>query len=168
LFELDIPSSQDEFADGTNHRRKGDRMADWFSRFARYAARLSGHYLAFTIALAIIVVWAATGPIFKFSSTWQLIINTGTTTITFLMVFLLQNSQNRDSEAIHIKLDEIVNSIQEADDLVINAEEDTQEQLDQLKKKYAALQKAHENLKTGQSPQHNGEPNLADRAGGGG
>jgi low affinity Fe/Cu permease len=116
-------------------------MSDTFQRFAHAASRLAGHYLAFTVALGIVVVWAGTGPVFKYSETWQLVINTGTTIITFLMVFLVQSSQNRDSEALHIKLDEIINALQEADDLVINAEDDTQEQLDVLKKKYAALAK---------------------------
>jgi low affinity Fe/Cu permease len=117
-------------------------MSVTFQRFAHSASRLAGHYLAFTFALGIVIVWAGTGPLFKYSETWQLVINTGTTIITFLMVFLVQSSQNRDSEALHIKLDEIINALQEADDRVMNAEEDTQEQLDELKKKYTALSKS--------------------------
>ena len=117
-------------------------MSTRFSRIAHVASIWAGNYLAFIAALAIIVIWAALGPVFKFSSTWQLVINTGTTIITFLMVFLVQNSQNRDSEAIHIKLDEIISAIEEADDNVMSAEEDTQDELDILKKKYAQLAKS--------------------------
>jgi low affinity Fe/Cu permease len=117
-------------------------MSTRFSRFAHVASIWAGNYLAFIAAFGIVIIWAISGPFFKFSETWQLVINTGTTIITFLMVFLVQNSQNRDSEAIHIKLDEIVNAIKEADDNVIDAEEDTQEELDQLKEKYAQLSKS--------------------------
>jgi low affinity Fe/Cu permease len=117
-------------------------MSRKFSRFAHLASIWAGNYLAFTAALGIVIVWAVLGPIFKFSETWQLVINTGTTIITFLMVFLVQNSQNRDSAAIHIKLDEIINALQDADDDVMSAEEDTQEELEILKKKYALLSKS--------------------------
>src|SRR6266550_968613 len=83
-------------------------MASWFSRFAKWTSSKLGHPLAFFIAVLIIVVWALAGPIFHFSDTWQLVINTGTTIVTFLMVFLIQNTQNRDSEALHLKLDELI------------------------------------------------------------
>jgi low affinity Fe/Cu permease len=116
-----------------------DAMSRWFTHFAQTASRLSGHYLAFTVALAIVLVWAVAGPIFKFSETWQLVINTGTTIITFLMVFLVQNSQNRDSAAIHVKLDEIIRSLESADNTLMSAEEDTEEQLEQIRSKYEAM-----------------------------
>ena len=83
--------------------RRGSR----FTRFAKVTAHLAGQPATFCIAVAIIVVWAATGPLFGFSDTWQLIINTGTTIVTFLMVFLIQSTQNRDAEAVQVKLDEI-------------------------------------------------------------
>jgi low affinity Fe/Cu permease len=79
-----------------------------FTRFARWASRATGHPATFVTAVLIIVVWALTGPIFGFSDTWQLVINTGTTIVTFLMVFLIQNTQNRDSEALQLKLDELI------------------------------------------------------------
>lgn len=114
-------------------------MSKWFTHFAQTASRIAGHYLAFTVALAIVIVWAVSGPLFAFSSTWQLVINTGTTIITFLMVFLVQNSQNRDSAAIHIKLDEIIKSITRADNRMLSAEEDTEEELEQLRSRYEEL-----------------------------
>jgi low affinity Fe/Cu permease len=114
-------------------------MSRWFTNFAQGASRLAGHYLAFTVALAIVVVWAVSGPIFKFSETWQLVINTGTTIITFLMVFLVQSSQNRDSAAIHVKLDEIIKSLESADNRLMNAEEDTEDQLEEIRHQYEAL-----------------------------
>jgi low affinity Fe/Cu permease len=84
------------------------RTKSWFTRFAQMAAQLAGRPIAFGLALATVVFWASSGPLFGFSDTWQLIINTCTTIITFLMVFLIQNTQNRDSAAIHIKLDELI------------------------------------------------------------
>src|SRR3954463_4871991 len=83
----------------------------WFTGFAKATSRAAGHPATFCCALAIIALWALSGPIFRFSDTWQLVINTGTTIITFLMVFLIQNTQNRDSQAIQVKLDELIRSI---------------------------------------------------------
>ena len=85
---------------------QSEETAAWFTRFARTASRLAGSPAAFIIAIGVVVVWSMTGPIFGFSDTWQLVINTGTTIVTFLMVFLIQNTQNRDAEAVQIKLDE--------------------------------------------------------------
>ena len=82
-----------------------------FTRFAKWTSRAAGHPATFAVAVLIILVWAATGPIFAFSDTWQLVINTGTTIITFLMVFLIQNTQNRDSAAVQLKLDELIRAI---------------------------------------------------------
>jgi len=122
-------------------------MSRWFTRFATRAAEIAGHYWAFVAALGIIVVWAILGPVFGFSDTWQLVINTGTTIVTFLMVFLIQHTQNRDSLAIHLKLDEIIRSLVEADNAIIDAEEESDETLHELKLKYQNLCQQHEELK---------------------
>jgi low affinity Fe/Cu permease len=114
-------------------------MAKWFSRFAMHAADWTGRFMAFTLAVAVVIVWAITGPIFGFSETWQLVINTGTTIVTFLMVFVIQNSQNRDSAAIHVKLDEIIRALEDASNKIIDAEEDDDEELQELKEQYKEL-----------------------------
>ncbi|UHQ19347.1 low affinity iron permease family protein [Lysobacter sp. KIS68-7] len=110
-----------------------------FTRFAKKAAHFTGTPTCFVIALAIIVVWAATGPLFKFGDTWQLVINTGTTIITFLMVFLIQNTQNRDTEAMQIKLDELLRSHRPANNAMLDLEELEEEELDELRKTYEEL-----------------------------
>jgi low affinity Fe/Cu permease len=122
-------------------------MSTHFARFATRVSHLAGHYTAFMTALAIIVVWAATGPLFGFSDTWQLVINTGTTIVTFLMVFLIQNTQNRDALATHLKLDELIRAVSEADNDMINAEEESDERMKQLKEQYEHLVKKHSELK---------------------
>jgi low affinity Fe/Cu permease len=118
-------------------------MSRQFARFANRASNWAGHYIAFVLAVGIILVWAATGPIFRFSNTWQLVINTGTTIITFLMVFLIQNSQNRDSKALHLKLDELIRCSERANNALIDAEEDDDIRLEELRKIYAAISKKH-------------------------
>lgn len=110
-----------------------------FSRFARDSAHLTGRPLIFNVAILLILVWAITGPLFGFSDTWQLIINTTTTIVTFLMVFLIQHTQNRDTEAIQIKLDELIRSIDGAHNALLNLEELEGEDLVQFKKRYAEL-----------------------------
>ncbi|QXE89485.1 low affinity iron permease family protein [Geomonas subterranea] len=110
-----------------------------FSRFATWASHTSGHPSSFIFALAIIVVWAVTGPIFKFSDTWQLVINTGTTIITFLMVFVIQNTQNRDSAATQLKLDEIIRSLQGANNALLNMEELDEKDLETIRESYLKL-----------------------------
>ena len=94
------------------NRAMGNRS--WYLRFAKWASRFCGKPRVFSFAVLIIVAWAVTGPIFGFSDTWQLVINTGTTIVTFLMVFLIQNTQNRDATAIHLKLDELIKAAQGA------------------------------------------------------
>jgi low affinity Fe/Cu permease len=110
-----------------------------FGQFAKWVARRSGHAAAFLMAALLIVVWAATGPIFGFSNTWQLVINTGTTIVTFLMVFLIQNSQTRDSEAIHIKLDELIEATKGARRELLDLEEMPEAELHRLQQEYEQL-----------------------------
>jgi low affinity Fe/Cu permease len=119
-----------------------DDVAYWnsqFDRFARLFGRLSGRPIAFNIALAVILVWAVTGPLFGFSDTWQLVINTATTIVTFLMVFLIQHTQNRDTEALQVKLDELIRAVEKADNALLDLEEMEEEELALLRKKYVGL-----------------------------
>jgi len=111
----------------------------WFGRFAKWAARAAGHPLAFLLAVVVIVVWIVTGPIFAFSDTWQLVINTGTTIITFLMVFLIQNSQNRDSAALQIKLDELIRAVEGAQNALLDLEELEVADLESIRLQYEQM-----------------------------
>jgi low affinity Fe/Cu permease len=119
-------------------------MREWFRQFAHDTSHLVGSPGAFMLALAVILVWAFTGPLFHFSDTWQLVINTGTTIVTFLMVFLIQNTQNRDARAIHLKLDEIIRSIRPAENKMIDIEKLSDEELDELAKHYEHIRLAKE------------------------
>jgi low affinity Fe/Cu permease len=121
------------------------RKTDWFRRFAGAAASALGTPWAFLVALLIVVGWAATGPLFQFGETWQLVINTGTTIITFLMVFLIQTTQNRDSRAIHLKLDELIRS-SKARNLFADLEDATDEELDAFQREFAKLRRSGEDL----------------------
>jgi low affinity Fe/Cu permease len=115
------------------------RNAAWYSRFAKGAAHFCGRPRVFAIAVGFISVWLVTGPIFRFSDSWQLVINTGTTIITFLMVFLIQNTQNRDTEAIQVKLDELIRATRGAHNALLDLEELEEENLDAFRLKYQAL-----------------------------
>jgi len=116
------------------------------------AARLVGRPIAFTLAFATIVIWAILGPVFHFSDTWQLVINTATTIVTFLMVFLIQNTQNRDSEALQIKLDELLRATKGCHNAVLDIEELSEDELDQIKRGYTLLaHKAARELRNGKS-----------------
>jgi low affinity Fe/Cu permease len=127
------------------------KSKSWFSSFAKWTARATGRPLTFCLAVALVVVWAVTGPIFEFSNTWQLVINTGTTIVTFLMVFLIQSTQNRDSEAIQVKLDEVIRSIKGAHTALLDLEELEEEELDRIRENYERLAaKAREKLRQGQ------------------
>ncbi len=110
-----------------------------FSRFASRTAQFVGHPYMFMLAVAVLVLWAVSGPFFHFSDTWQLIINTGTTIVTFLVVFLIQNTQNRDAKALHLKLDELIRSHVPARNDMIDIEKLSDEELDELEKRYAAI-----------------------------
>lgn len=115
------------------------RRSSVFASFASRAAHAVGHPLAFALALAIVILWAVAGPLFQFSDTWQLVINTGTTIITFLMVFLIQNTQNRDSHALQLKIDELIRATQGAHNVVLDLEQLSDEELDRIGKRYAKL-----------------------------
>jgi len=126
-----------------NHNFKppenGSPSRDWFHKFAHVTSNAVGSPWAFVIAVLIILAWAVSGPIFRFSDTWQLVINTGTTIVTFLMVFLIQNTQNRDARAMHLKLDELIRSIHGARNKLVNLEELSDEELDQLHTEFKRL-----------------------------
>ena len=110
-----------------------------FSRFASSIAHATGKPYTFALAVLVILVWIITGPIFHYSDTWQLIINTGTTIITFLMVFLIQNAQNRDAKAIHLKLDELIRAVSDADNAMLNLDELDDEALAEIHARYTAM-----------------------------
>ncbi|MEI2814721.1 MAG: low affinity iron permease family protein [Burkholderiaceae bacterium] len=131
----------------------------WYTSFAKATSRFTGKPPVFTMAVGLIVVWIITGPLFNFSNTWQLVINTGTTIITFLMVFLIQNTQNRDTEAIQIKLDELIRATQGAHNALLDLEELEQENIDSFKTKYQALAAlARQNLGQGVKDTDTPEP----------
>jgi low affinity Fe/Cu permease len=115
------------------------KSASWFTRFAKWTARVTGRPLSFAVAVTVIIIWAVTGPLFRFSDTWQLVINTGTTIVTFLMVFLIQNTQNRDSEAIQVKLDELIRAIDGAHNALLDLEELEEKDLDHIRFSYERL-----------------------------
>jgi low affinity Fe/Cu permease len=110
-----------------------------FAKVARKATVWTGSTLAFILSVAVVLVWAVTGPIFDYSNAWQLVINTGTTIVTFWMVFLIQRAQNRDSHAIHLKLDELIAAVRGASNLLINAEQLSEQDLDELQRKFDRL-----------------------------
>jgi low affinity Fe/Cu permease len=121
-----------------------------FGRLAKRTARLTGHPATFAAAVLIVVAWAVTGPLFGFSDTWQLVINTGTTIATFLMVFLIQNTQNRDSAAVQLKLDELIRAVEGAHNALLDLEELDQSELERLRSDYEALaERAREGMRAG-------------------
>ena len=117
---------------------------DWFGKFAARASGWLGSKWAFAGAAIVILIWALLGPVFHFSNTWQLVINTGTTIVTFLMVFLIQNTQNRDARAINLKLNELIRSIDKARDQMIDIENLSDLELDELQAKYERFKAAYE------------------------
>jgi low affinity Fe/Cu permease len=137
-------------------KRKGP---SWFTRAAKWASRATGRPGTFAVAVGIILLWAISGPIFNFSDTWQLVINTGTTIITFLMVFLIQNTQNRDTQALQIKLDELLRTMENAHTVLLDLEELDDEELDLIRKDYLELaRKARAALRRGKAD--TGVPDL--------
>ena len=131
-----------------------------FDRFANSTSRFTGHPFAFAAAAGLIVLWLVSGPIFRFSDTWQLVINTATTIVTFLMVFLIQNSQNRDSAAIQLKLDELIRASRGAHNGLLDLEELSETELQAFRERYAEIaQAAREEIRHGKSDQ--GSPKIA-------
>jgi low affinity Fe/Cu permease len=114
-------------------------MDRWFRKFAQKTAEVVGHSQAFFVATSVVAIWALTGPIFHFSDTWQLVINTGTTIVTFLMVFLIQNTQNRDSHALHLKLDELIRANKHARNALLALEGMSDEDLAKLQSEFEEL-----------------------------
>ena len=130
-----------------------------YANFAKKVAHICGKPRTFSLAVAVIGVWIVTGPLFAFSDTWQLVINTGTTIVTFLMVFLIQNTQNRDTEAIQLKLDELIRATHGAHNALLDLEELEEDNLDDFKRKYQALaQQARRQLDLGQIDTDTPEP----------
>jgi low affinity Fe/Cu permease len=124
-------------------------MSDLFSRAAHWTAQQCGRASVFTVAVGVIIFWAASGSFFRYSDTWQLIINTGTTIVTFLMVFLLQNTQNRDTAAIQLKLDELIRANQNARNIMLSLEDLTEEQLKHLKQTFQSLAVSSDSVRLG-------------------
>lgn len=147
-------------------RTKAGKHKGGFQKFARASSRWAGRPAAFGLALLFVLVWLVTGPIFHFSDTWQLVINTATTIITFLMVFLIQNTQNRDSEAVQLKLDELLRSTQGAHNALLEIQELSEDELDEIRDCYAELaKKALADLRSGKSDL--GTPDVKRKPAGG-
>ena len=130
-------------------------MNELFRRFAQKTAHIVGTSWAFILAFTLLVIWAATGPVFHYSDTWQLVINTGTTIITFLMVFLIQNTQNRDAKAIHLKLDELIKGVKGARTGLVNLEQLSDADLERLHKEFERL---HESVTHSHQKQEDQKP----------
>jgi low affinity Fe/Cu permease len=141
---------------------KPTKSLSWFARLAKATSRASGQPGVFGVAVAFILVWAVTGPFFRFNNTWQLAINTGTTIVTFLMVFLIQNTQNRDSEAMQIKLDELIRVTEGAHNALLDLEELEERECDAIRASYSKLaKKARADLRVGMPD--TGRPDLGEQ-----
>lgn len=150
-------NNRKSYAEAREQIRKSGGISFWFSRFASNTAQIVGHPYMFLFAVLVLVLWAVSGPFFHFSDTWQLIINTGTTIVTFLVVFLIQNTQNRDAKALHLKLDELIRSHHPADDDLIDIQKLSDEELDELEKRYEKIRKACEARRAGK---HSASPAM--------
>jgi low affinity Fe/Cu permease len=122
-------------------------MREIFRRFAHWTSSVAGSPWAFTVAFLAIITWAVSGPLYDYSTSWQLVVNTGTTILTFLMVFLIQNTQNRDSHAIHLKLDELIRAMRNARNDLIDIEDATDSKLDELEREFETLRDLHPEMK---------------------
>jgi low affinity Fe/Cu permease len=137
------------------------KSKSWFTRFAKATAFATGRPVTFALALGVVLVWAITGPLFKWSDTWQLVINTGTTIVTFLMVFLIQSTQNRDTEALQIKLDELLRVTPGAHNVLMNLEELEENELERIRAVYVKLsEKARRGAEGGRSDE--GVPEIGE------
>ncbi|HUS24183.1 MAG TPA: low affinity iron permease family protein [Candidatus Binatia bacterium] len=143
-----------------------DNRSSWFNRFAKWASRATGRPAAFIVALSVVLTWAITGPIFGFSDTWQLVINTGTTIVTFLMVFVIQSSQNRDTEALQIKLDELIRTTRGAHNALLDLEDLDEKELNRIRDEYEELaRRARQQLERGRSDTGTGARRPERRSG---
>jgi low affinity Fe/Cu permease len=124
----------------------GSTWNELFRRFSRWSSDRLGSSSAFLIAITVVVIWALTGPAFGFSETWQLVINTGTTIVTFLMVFLIQNTQNRETKALHLKIDELLRAVHEARTGLVNLENKTDEELSRVAEEFEELGREGDDL----------------------
>ena len=138
-------------ADKQSSEERGNVFRDGFHKLAVGASALTGSVWASALALTLIVVWAVLGPVFHYSDTWQLVVNTATTIITFLMIFLVQNTQNRDARAIHLKLDELIEHLQGARNSLIALEQLSDEELDRLENEFQRLRQRTDNPTSGSS-----------------
>ena len=130
---------------GAEQKKNGEsNWREHFRRFAHRASQVAGSPWVFSVACLIVIVWAVSGPMFDFSDTWQLVINTGTTVVTFLMVFLIQNTQSRDTRAMHLKLDELIRALKGARNQLVNLEEMSDEELDRLQAEFQRVSHARQ------------------------
>jgi len=137
MHESTLERHVDRDAERGSKEPKSD-LSDWFRKFSSHVAWKMGSHWAFIIALAIVVVWAITGPMFHYSMVWQLVINTGTTIVTFLMVFVIQSTQNRDAKAFHLKLDELIRA-SHARNVFADLEDASEEELRKYEREFGAL-----------------------------
>ena len=139
--------------------------SSWFARFAKTTSRATGRPMAFMLAFGIVLAWVLSGPLFGFSDTWQLVINTGTTIVTFLMVFLIQHTQNRDTEALQVKLDELIRATEGAHNALLDLEELEEDDLDRIRASYEKLaSEARTQRKAGK--RDTGRPTVSEENGG--
>jgi len=137
------------------------KSSSWFTRFAKGTAYATGQPVTFGLAALVVIAWAVSGPLFHWSDTWQLVINTGTTIVTFLMVFLIQSTQNRDAEAVHVKLDELLRVSPGAHNMLMNLEELEEHELERIRAVYVKLaEKARRGAEAGRSDE--GVPEIGE------
>jgi low affinity Fe/Cu permease len=139
--------------------------SSWFTHFAQLAAAITGRPLSFIVAVTVILVWGVTGPLFGYSDTWQLVINTGTTIVTFLMVFVIQNTQNRDTTAMHIKIDELIRVSRGARNVLLDLEELDDKALESLRRDYERLAEEGRTKAHRRSPEAAAKPRKTPSAG---
>jgi low affinity Fe/Cu permease len=148
MHRVELPSEPPKANDQSHSQHDAPRppegFREWFRHFAHTTANAVGSPWAFAVAVMVIVAWALCGPLFHYSDTWQLVINTGTTIVTFLMVFLIQNTQNRDARAMHLKLDELIRAVHGARNRLVDLEELSDEQLDELQKEFERIRDARD------------------------